>query len=145
MRYVLYSFILLLGLSIKGNAQQFLTGKVYVKGSSDTLISVSIHNITTQRYDLSDEDGTYRIQASPGDHIAFSSAQVDLQLWLQHSGKPVPRKIVINYRTDPGSPEYVAVLSDWKFPSSIPASMFRPQLPKTAKHIDILKVKEAKP
>jgi hypothetical protein len=79
------------------------------------------------------------------DHIAFSSAQVDLQLWLQHSGKPVPRKIVINYRTDPGSPEYVAVLSDWKFPSSIPASMFRPQLPKTAKHIDILKVKEAKP
>jgi hypothetical protein len=73
MRYVLYSFILMLVLSIKGNAQQFLTGKVYVKGSSDTLISVSIHNITTQRYDLSDEDGSYRIQASPGDHIAFSS------------------------------------------------------------------------
>jgi hypothetical protein len=73
MRYVLYSFILLLGLGIKGNAQQFLTGKVYVKGSTDTLISVSIHNITTQRYDLSDEDGSYRIQATPGDHIAFSS------------------------------------------------------------------------
>src|SRR5580700_6474562 len=73
MRYVLYSFILMLVLSIKGNAQQFLTGKVYVKGSSDTLISVSIHNITTQRYDLSDEDGSYRVQAAPGDHIAFSS------------------------------------------------------------------------
>jgi hypothetical protein len=73
MRYVLYSLILLLGMGIKGNAQQFLTGKVYVKGSSDTLISVSIHNITTQRYDLSDEDGSYRIQATPGDHIAFSS------------------------------------------------------------------------
>jgi hypothetical protein len=73
MRYVLYSFVLLLGLSIKGNAQQFLTGKVYVKGSSDTLISVSIHNITTQRYDLSDEDGSFRIQAVPGNHIAFSS------------------------------------------------------------------------
>jgi len=73
MRYVLYSLILLLGMGITGNAQQFLTGKVYVKGSSDTLISVSIHNITTQRYDLSDEDGSYRIQAAPGDHIAFSS------------------------------------------------------------------------
>jgi hypothetical protein len=73
MRYVFYSFVLLLGLVMNGNAQQFLTGKVYVNGSSDTLISVSIHNITTQRYDLSDEDGSFRIQATPGDHIAFSS------------------------------------------------------------------------
>jgi hypothetical protein len=73
MRYIIYSFILLLGCVRVGNGQQFLTGKVYVKGSSDTLISVSIHNITAQRYDLSDEDGSYRIQASPGDHISFSS------------------------------------------------------------------------
>lgn len=79
------------------------------------------------------------------DHIAFSSDKLDLQLWLQHSGKPLPHKLVIDYRTDPGSPEYVAVLSDWKFPATIPATMFRPRLPKTAKHIDILKVEEAKP
>lgn len=73
MRYIFYFFILLLACGIAGNAQQFLTGKVYGKGSSDTLVSVSIHNITAQRYDLSDEDGSYRIQAAPGDHIAFSS------------------------------------------------------------------------
>jgi hypothetical protein len=73
MRYIFYFFVLLWGGGLTANAQQFLTGKVYVKGSSDTLISVSIHNITTQRYDLSDEDGSYRIQAAPGDHIAFSS------------------------------------------------------------------------
>jgi hypothetical protein len=73
MRYIFYSFVLLLGLVVRGDAQQFLTGKVYVKGTSDTLISVSIHNITTQRYDLSDEDGSYRVQATPGDHVAFSS------------------------------------------------------------------------
>jgi len=73
MRYIFYFFVLLLGGRLTADAQQFLTGKVYVKGSSDTLISVSIHNITQQRYDLSDEDGSYRIQAAPGDHIAFSS------------------------------------------------------------------------
>src|SRR5579863_8124973 len=73
MRFILYFFILLLFGGLTADAQQFLTGKVYVKGSSDTLISVSIHNITQQRYDLSDEDGSYRVQASPGDHIAFSS------------------------------------------------------------------------
>lgn len=73
MRHIFYFLVLLLGGSLTANAQQFLTGKVYVKGSADTLISVSIHNITSQRYDLSDEDGSYRIQAAPGDHIAFSS------------------------------------------------------------------------
>jgi hypothetical protein len=73
MRYVFYCFVLLLGIVVNADAQQFLTGKVYVKGSTDTLISVSIHNITAQRYDLSDEDGSYRVQATPGDHITFSS------------------------------------------------------------------------
>lgn len=79
------------------------------------------------------------------DHLAFSSSEVDLQLWLQHSGKPLPRKIVINYRTTPGSPEYIAMLSDWQFPSKIPAGLFRPHLPKNAKRIDFVKVKETKP
>jgi hypothetical protein len=73
MRYYFYFFVLLCCGGLTANAQQFLTGKVYVKGSSDTLVSVSIHNITQQRYDLSDEDGSYRMQAAPGDHIAFSS------------------------------------------------------------------------
>ncbi|GGA91372.1 hypothetical protein GCM10011511_13390 [Puia dinghuensis] len=58
---------------LRSRAQQFLTGKVYKENSTETLLSVSIHNITQQRYDLSDEDGSYRIQAAPGDHIAFSS------------------------------------------------------------------------
>jgi hypothetical protein len=56
-----------------GIAQQFLTGKVFKKNSTEFLQSVSIHNITEQRYDLSEEDGSYRIQAAPGDHISFSS------------------------------------------------------------------------
>ena len=79
------------------------------------------------------------------DHIAFSSPKADFQLWLGRSGKPIPRKVVINYRTDPGSPEYIAVLSNWKFPNKIPANHFRATLPKQAKRIEILKVGESKP
>jgi hypothetical protein len=79
------------------------------------------------------------------DHLAFSSNRVDVQLWLDRSAKPVPRKIVINYRTEPGSPEFIAVLSDWKFPRNIADSHFVPQLPKGAKRIEFLKVKETQP
>jgi hypothetical protein len=79
------------------------------------------------------------------DHLALAKNDVDWQIWLQRSGKHLPRKIVINYGNAPGSPEYIAVLSDWKFPESVPASTFRADLPKDAKRIDIMKVKETKP
>jgi hypothetical protein len=79
------------------------------------------------------------------DHLAFMGHDADLQLWLDRSGKPVPRKIVINYRTAPGSPDYIAVLSDWKFPQQIPASRFQPDLPSTARKIDFLPLPEGQP
>ena len=86
--------------------------------------------------------GVNDVNGEDCDHVAFSSSKVDLQLWIARTGKPVPRKIVINYRTEPGSPEYIAVLSDWKFPKQISDSHFRPDLPKDAKRIEFLKVKE---
>ena len=79
------------------------------------------------------------------DHVALSSPTTDWQVWLDRSGKPLARKVVINYRSLPGSPEYIAFLSDWKFPKAIQASHFRPDLPKNVKRIEFLKVKEAKP
>jgi hypothetical protein len=79
------------------------------------------------------------------DHVSFSSPTTDWQVWLDRSGKQIPRKVVINYRSLPGSPEYIAFLSDWKFPKAIPASRFRPDLPKDVKRIEFLKVNEAKP
>src|SRR6185437_5810983 len=73
MRYIVCPLVICLLFSFSGSAQQFLTGKVFKMNSTEFLQSVSIHNITEQRYDLSEEDGSYRIQAAPGDHISFSS------------------------------------------------------------------------
>src|ERR1700761_8384050 len=73
MRYIICPLLLLFLCSLSCSAQQFLTGKIYKKNSAETLLSVSIHNITANRYDLSEEDGSYHIQAAPGDHISFSS------------------------------------------------------------------------
>jgi hypothetical protein len=79
------------------------------------------------------------------DHLAFSSSGTDLQLWLSRSEEPIPRKLVINYRTEPGSPEFIAVLSDWKFPKHVANGRFRAQVPKDAKRIEFMKVKEGQP
>lgn len=79
------------------------------------------------------------------DHVALSSPTTDWQVWLDRSGKAIPRKVVINYRSLPGSPEYIAFLSNWKFSKALPATRFRPDLPKDVKRIEFLKVKETKP
>ena len=80
------------------------------------------------------------------DHVSFSGKHTDFQLWVDKSGKPIVRKIVINYRSQPGAPEFIAMLSDWKFPATIPVSRFKPQLPKSAHRIEFLQVKaEAQP
>ncbi len=69
----IFCTLLLLLTAFSGQAQQFLTGKIYKKNTTEGLLSVSIHNITQQRYDLSEEDGSYHIQVGVGDHISFSS------------------------------------------------------------------------
>ena len=89
--------------------------------------------------------GVNDVNGVAADHVAFSSKNVDLQLWLDRSGKPVPLKMVINYRTEPGSPEYIAVFSNWKFPKQISDSHFRADPPKDAKKIEFLRVKESQP
>jgi len=104
-------------------------------------------------YMLSNEAGIVPVTyQSCGPNCFYSSGGffprtlvADLQLWLARSGKTVPRKIVINYRTEPGSPEYIAVLSDWKFPKHIPDAHFRRHLPIHAQCIEFLKVKEVQP
>jgi hypothetical protein len=59
------------------------------------------------------------------DHLAFAETNIDWQVWVQRLGNPLIRKLMISYRTSPGLPQYVAVLSDWQFPKIIPATRFR--------------------
>ena len=76
------------------------------------------------------------------DHLAFIQPEADWQLWVQHSGKPLPRKIVITYKNLPTQPQWVAVLSDWRFDQPLGASMFEPKIPKGTLKVDFLELKK---
>ena len=64
------------------------------------------------------------------DHLAFSQQEADWQLWIDHSKKPLPRKIVINYKKLPSEPQWAALLSKWSFNRNLPGSLFQPKIPK---------------
>jgi hypothetical protein len=90
------------------------------------------------------------IYVGPGDvngvdcqHLAFVEKYIDWQIWIEDGKEPIPRKVVITYKTMPNSPQYIAILSDWNFEKSLPDSLFSADLPKDAKHIDFMRVKSS--
>ncbi len=89
--------------------------------------------------------GVNDVEGTACDHLAFTEKSADWQVWLPHTGRPLPRKILINYRTQLGAPQWAAVLSDWKFPAKIPAAKFHASIPGKAIRIEFKKPEETKP
>jgi hypothetical protein len=69
-------------------------------------------------------------------HLAFRQDGVDWEIWIQEGNDPLPRKLVITYKEAPGTPQYVAYLSDWNLAADIPESRFTFHAPEGAKQVD---------
>ena len=48
-------------------------------------------------------------------HLAFTQKTIDWQIWIEDGSRPVPRKLLITYKNEIGSPQYTAILSNWNF------------------------------
>jgi hypothetical protein len=72
---------------------------------------------------------------TPAHHIAVRGETVDFQVWIADGAQPVPLRVVINYRDEPGQPQFRATLSDWNFAPAITAATFAPQFPDGATKI----------
>ena len=77
-------------------------------------------------------------------HLAFVEKYIDWQIWIEDGKQKLPRKLVITYKTMPRSPQYIAVFSDWNFMKSLPASLFRAELPAKAVRVEFLNVTKKK-
>lgn len=76
-------------------------------------------------------------------HLAFVEDNIDWQIWIDEGKLRVPRKLAITYKTLPGAPQFIAVLSDWEFSSRLPDSLFAADPPADAIRIDFLKAAKA--
>lgn len=60
----------------------------------------------------------------PTDHIAVKTADVDMQLWIATGAEPLPRRVVVTYKSSPGEPQFRADLSDWSVKAKLDAAAF---------------------
>lgn len=63
------------------------------------------------------------------DHVAARGDKVDLQVWIQQGEQPVPRRIVITYKTEQGMPQFRADLNDWQVTAARHESRFKFVIP----------------
>jgi hypothetical protein len=80
--------------------------------------------------------GTQTVGGFECDHVALRLRQgVDVQLWIRTDAEAVPERIVINYATADGRPQFRASLTEWDLSPRVPDRLFRFDAPKGAKSV----------
>lgn len=84
--------------------------------------------------------GVQRIDNDSNYHLAFSGEVLDWQIWVRDGDSPVPTRLVITYKNDPGAPQYRVNLSNWDFNPKSSSREFSFIEPKGASEMSFLPV-----
>jgi hypothetical protein len=58
--------------------------------------------------------GTVTVDGVPCLHMIFIQPPgIELELWAEKNEQAVPRRLIVTYRSLPGEPRFIAVMSDW--------------------------------
>ncbi|MCU7835650.1 MAG: DUF2092 domain-containing protein [gamma proteobacterium symbiont of Taylorina sp.] len=74
-------------------------------------------------------------------HLAFTQKLIDWQIWIEEGSKPLPRKMVITYKLEPGSPQFIVRLSGWNLKPALSENDFNFSPPENASEINFLTMK----
>jgi hypothetical protein len=81
--------------------------------------------------------GIHDVAGVPCHHLSFEQATIDWQLWIDAGADPLPRKLVITYKTEDEVPQYSVTIRKWNLAAQLPDALFRFTPPEGAKRIDV--------
>jgi hypothetical protein len=82
---------------------------------------------------------TTTITDVPCDHVAARTSRgVDFQVWVAQGSQPLPRRVVITYKDEPGQPQFWADLSSWNLAPEVSDALFTFTPPDGANRIQFL-------
>ena len=96
------------------SAIEKLTNEFGIRMPLAMLINSKLTEIFRGKITAADKVGTSTLTGTICTHLTARSKDVDLQVWVQEGEQPLPRRIVLTYRNEPGMPQYRADLTDWK-------------------------------
>lgn len=86
--------------------------------------------------------GRHMVDGVACHHLAFTQDNLDWQIWIEDGRHVVPRKFVVTYKNEPGSPEVVTVFKNWDFSARHVDRLFDFVAPPNAQEIDFLPVEK---
>jgi hypothetical protein len=99
------------------------------------------HKDFLEKADSGTDIGPVTVMGVPCEHLAFTQDNIDWQVWIEDGAVPVPRKFVITYKDEPGSPQFTAIFSDWDFTTKLPDFVFKFEPPPGASKIKVHEIK----
>jgi hypothetical protein len=81
--------------------------------------------------------GVHEAAGVPCHHLSFEQATIDWQLWIDAGPDPLPRKLVIAYKTEDEVPQYSVTIRKWNVKADLPDALFRFVPPSGAKRVEI--------
>ena len=103
-------------------------GDLFFRKPYKTLIA----NVQTGRY-----IGTNKFGDVDCHHLAFQQEMIDWQIWIDAGEIPLPRKLLITYKNQPGQPHYSATMDDWDLTATLSDEMFAFQPPADAQRVEM--------
>lgn len=79
--------------------------------------------------------GLVRIDGRLCEQLAFRAETLDFQIFVEQGDTPVPRRLVIDYREEPGRPQFRGSLVAWDFAPELPDTTFRVSPPIGAQRV----------
>jgi hypothetical protein len=68
--------------------------------------------------------GVHDVAGIPCHHLAFEQATIDWQIWIDAGAEPLPRKLVITYKTEDEVPQYAVTIRKWNLAPRLPDDLF---------------------
>ena len=81
--------------------------------------------------------GIHEAAGVPCHHLSFEQATIDWQLWIDAGREPLPRKLVITYKTEDEVPQYSVTIRKWNLDAKVPEALFRFTPPEGARRIEV--------
>jgi hypothetical protein len=81
--------------------------------------------------------GIHEAAGVPCYHLSFEQATIDWQLWIDAGKEPLPRKLVIAYKTEDEVPQYSVTIRKWDFEAKVPDEIFRFAPPPGTSRVEI--------
>jgi hypothetical protein len=70
-------------------------------------------------------------------HLAFSTQDIDVQMWVEDGDRPLPYRVVITYKEAEGSPQFWGQFLNWDLSVDTPDSLFTYSPPEDAELLPV--------